>query len=166
MCICVVEVVRLWTSIDCSCPQLERFASVVYRGNFVRSVGMLLPHEMFAAIYEFYPAMWKKFVCPSVDSIRAFWEAVRGSEQYESHEVKHRAGHQSAAIPIRMHGDGTPISGAPCKVYCMSIVSMSRIVNRCKPDIVRRSHTCNRHQMYTVVVMSWTMLIVVFYIML
>ena len=80
-------------------------------GKFVRSVPMLLPHTLFAAIYEHYPLMWEKIIYGSRGTCQKFWAAVRGSPQFASHPVRHRAGFEEKCIPLKIHGDGTPVTG-------------------------------------------------------
>jgi len=40
-----------------------------------------------------------------------FWNAVRGSQHFASHPVRHRAGFEDHCIPLKIHGDGTPVTG-------------------------------------------------------
>ncbi len=51
-------------------------------GLFSRNVAMILPHELFPAIYHCYPGMWKNMIYGSVDTCREFWRAVSGSEHF------------------------------------------------------------------------------------
>ena len=80
-------------------------------GKFVHSVPMLLPHTLFAAIYEHYPLMWEKIIYGSRLQCVKFWQAVRGSPQFASHPVRHRDGFEDHCIPLKIHGDGTPVTG-------------------------------------------------------
>ena len=80
-------------------------------GKFVRSVPMMLPHVLFAAIYEHYPLMWEKIIYGSRLTCQKFWHAVRGSLQFRSHPVRHRVGFEDHCIPLKIHGDGTPVTG-------------------------------------------------------
>ena len=47
-------------------------------GVFSRSMDIILPHELFAALYEHYHAAWTMYICPSVESIKSFWKSVKG----------------------------------------------------------------------------------------
>jgi len=80
-------------------------------GKFMHSVPMLLPHTLFAAIYEHYPLMWEKIIYGSRGTCQKFWAAVRGSPHFASHPVRHRAGFEEKCIPLKIHGDGTPVTG-------------------------------------------------------
>ena len=80
-------------------------------GKIVHSVPMLLPHTLFAAIYEHYPLMWEKIIYGSRLTCVKFWQAVRGSPQFASHPVRHRDGFEDHCIPLKIHGDGTPVTG-------------------------------------------------------
>ena len=80
-------------------------------GRFWKQVPMLLPHELFSAIYHHYPAMWKKIVYPGQEVCKKFWKAVEGSEQFKQHPVRSRRDYSTKCIPLKMHGDGTPVTG-------------------------------------------------------
>jgi hypothetical protein len=80
-------------------------------GKFKHSVPMLLPHVLFAAIYEHYPLMFDKIIYGSLGTCRKFWQAVKGSPHFDSHPVRHRAGFEDKCIPLKIHGDGTPVTG-------------------------------------------------------
>ena len=42
-------------------------------GKIIRSVPMLLPHTLFAAIYEHYPLMWERIIYGSRLTCMKFW---------------------------------------------------------------------------------------------
>jgi len=95
-------------------PKLQRLLVPMRHislGKFVNSVPMLLPHTLFAAIYEHYPLMWDRIIYGSRSTCMKFWSAVRGSPQFASHQVRHRAGFEDHCIPLKIHGDGTPVTG-------------------------------------------------------
>ena len=134
---------------------------------------MLLPHELFAAIYHNYPDIWRDSVCPGgmnlkmillvilyfqirelvlfewvapytslenncrgschrqgrvrnifpymlkqwplgtkgKEYIKRFWRSVSSGAQYMTHPIRLIDGHEEWAIPIKLHGDGTPVTG-------------------------------------------------------
>ena len=80
-------------------------------GKFKHFVPMMLPHVLFAAIYEHYPVMWGKIIYGSRGTCIKFWNAVKGSQHFASHPVRHRAGFEDHCIPLKIHGDGTPVTG-------------------------------------------------------
>lgn len=41
--------------------------------NGLVTQAMMLPHEMFSAIYHRYRAVWEKCICPSGDAAHSFW---------------------------------------------------------------------------------------------
>ena len=51
-------------------------------GRFWRSVPMLLPHELFSAIFHHYPVMWDKLILGSSGTCKKIWNAVRGSQHF------------------------------------------------------------------------------------
>lgn len=80
-------------------------------GLFHRDLHMLLPHELFSAIYKFYPWAWTNCICPSAESVKLFWRSVMGGAHFGSHPVRHRVGFRTKCIPLTLHGDGTPAMG-------------------------------------------------------
>ena len=80
-------------------------------GMITETTKMLLPHELFSAIYNHYPKMWKECICPSAETCLRFWSCVRGGLQFAQHPVSAMTD-LSKVIPLRFHGDGTPASGA------------------------------------------------------
>ena len=71
---------------------------------------IILPHELFAAMYHNMSHMWAECICPSKEVCRKFWNCVRGTPQFASHPVR-LLGDLSKCIPLRLHADGTPASG-------------------------------------------------------
>ena len=52
--------------------------------EFFQAMPILLPHELFAAIYHHYPVMFDKLVYGSAEICSSFWHAVAGGEQFRS----------------------------------------------------------------------------------
>lgn len=42
-------------------------------GYFSRAVHVILPHELFAHLYEFYPSAWRERMCPSDSILQRSW---------------------------------------------------------------------------------------------
>ena len=57
-------------------------------GRFAQRLPLLLPHTLFAAIYNHFPEMWQKIVYPGALTCQRFWKAVSGSPQFAQHDVK------------------------------------------------------------------------------
>ena len=57
-------------------------------GKFAQRLPLLLPHTLFAAIYNHFPEMWQKIVYPGALTFQRFWKAVSGSPQFAQHDVK------------------------------------------------------------------------------
>ena len=76
-------------------------------GKITELVPLLLPHTLFASIYEHYPAMWQKILYPGAERCKEFWHAVRNSPHFLQHKVGSRPGFESKCIPLKIHGDGT-----------------------------------------------------------
>lgn len=80
-------------------------------GFMHKSLDMLLPHELFSAIYHYYPAAWRDCICPSVDRLGLFWRSVQSGPHFGGHPVRHRENFRSKCVPLSLHGDGTPAMG-------------------------------------------------------
>ena len=80
-------------------------------GKITRQVPLLLPHQVFGAIYQHYPAIWQQIVYGSQAKCKEFWSAVRPSPQFQSHKVSERPDYETKCIPLKIHGDGTPVTG-------------------------------------------------------
>ena len=85
------------------------------KGPFCRhqvSHPILLPHEVFAAIFEHYPDVFHNSLCGGTKNPTAkFWSSMDGHPQYVDHPVKLRDNHHDKCIPITLHADGVPIAG-------------------------------------------------------
>ena len=94
-------------------PRLHEF-KIPYQhsvlGYIFETTMMLLPHELFSAIYHHYPAMWRECMWPSAEVCLRFWNSVRGGMHFQCHPVR-LLPNLSKVIPLRLHGDGTPSSG-------------------------------------------------------
>ena len=77
---------------------------------------ILLPHELFASMYEYYPETFLQRLCNgSVDNLKRFWSAMKKSPPhpaYIHHPMRADKGHESTCIPLALHGDGVPVTGA------------------------------------------------------
>eukprot|EP00969_Alexandrium_andersonii_P287526 12711770-Alexandrium_andersonii.AAC.1 len=48
---------------------------------------VLLPHEVFAALYGKYIGHFRKTVCSGTDAIRKFWSEQVGNPMYQGHPI-------------------------------------------------------------------------------
>ena len=89
---------------------------------------MLLPHELFAAIWNHYPSMFEAVLYGSEQICRRFWMGVRDGLHFRNHPVRNRSGHETNCVPLGLHGDGTPVEGIgkawSKMVDCFSISSV------------------------------------------
>ena len=84
----------------------------------------LLPHETFATIWEWYPAVWQRVVLPCKDRLAAFWQANRKHPAMQGSPVQHRHDLASHAVPVSFHGDDVPITGVG-KSWCSQMTCFS-----------------------------------------
>ena len=62
-------------------PQLHSFDAPLHHsiaGQYENSSEMILPHELFSALYHFYPASFFKYVVPGKEILQSFWDSVKG----------------------------------------------------------------------------------------
>ena len=48
-------------------------------GSMPKDVPMVLPHELFASIYNNYKEQFFTYIVPSIDTLESFWRAVKGT---------------------------------------------------------------------------------------
>ena len=78
-------------------------------GIHFKDLDGLWPHVLFSKLYHQYPKAWEKLICPSMAVLRKFWNDVKDSKQYKNHPIRFREHHERLAVPICIHGDGTPV---------------------------------------------------------
>lgn len=88
------------------------------------SQAILLPHELFAAIWEWYPNTWGKHILPAGERLRAFWRSKKNHPSMASHDLRFREDYERKAIPISFHGDDVPITGIG-KSWCAMMTTFS-----------------------------------------
>ncbi|CAE7947972.1 unnamed protein product [Symbiodinium sp. KB8] len=68
---------------------------------------MILPHELFSAIYNFYPDTWSRSILPDNDmeNLEQFWNTVDGHPSL-THHIRAKANYKTTLIPVALHGDG------------------------------------------------------------
>ena len=69
---------------------------------------MLLPHELFASIYEKYPDTFQNVLVGPPESLATFWSTNISHPAMQGHPC---LGDMSKKVPLAMHGDGVPITG-------------------------------------------------------
>ena len=73
---------------------------------------MLLPHEMFSAMYHWDKGMFIEKLCGgSVDEISKFWNQMINHPAYPNHPARLRPGFREKCIPLSLHGDGVAVTG-------------------------------------------------------
>jgi hypothetical protein len=72
---------------------------------------MMLPHVIFAALYDSYPGAFKRSIASSGERLAMFWHSQANNPQLLEHPLKHRRGFEQLAVPLGFHGDGVPATG-------------------------------------------------------
>ena len=85
---------------------------------------VLLPHELFAALFHSYPSIWHKSIMPDVDRLERFWQLNSDHPAFRDSEIRHIRGYSRLVIPLSMHGDGVPITGVG-KSWCQQMTTFS-----------------------------------------
>ena len=73
--------------------------------------GMMLPHEVFSAIYHHYPRAWKQRILPDTTELKQFWAEMQDHPQFENDPMMQRRGWMNRMVPIGLHGDAFPCTG-------------------------------------------------------
>jgi len=80
-------------------------------GRFFHDVPLMLPHMLFGALWRHYPEMFDEIVLGSRGHCKKFWAAVKDSPQLLAHKVGKVPGFKENCIPLKIHGDGAPVTG-------------------------------------------------------
>ena len=77
-----------------------------------QDANVLLPHALFSNIYHSYPAIFNTRIMQSQAALEEFWDQMDGHPLLDHMQLKNREdGYRSNAIPLRIHGDDTPVTG-------------------------------------------------------
>lgn len=84
---------------------------------------ILLPHEMFSAIYHSYPCTWNKLMVDGgEDALEEFWSTQDEHPTMQNNPIKERANYKRKCIPLALHGDEVPVVGKG-KVWSKSVLT-------------------------------------------
>lgn len=73
---------------------------------------MMLPHLVFASIYQHHPTEFIRRICGGdAKNISDFWAAMQNHPSYPNHPIKARPNFHSHCVPLALHGDATPVAG-------------------------------------------------------
>ena len=86
--------------------------------------GILLPHELFACIYNHYKATWDQCILPSTERLKLFWFTNRDHPAMTGSLVQSIENYDSWVIPLCLHGDDVPITGVG-KSWCQQMTVFS-----------------------------------------
>ena len=77
-----------------------------------QSQTLMLPHVVFSNLFHKYPGAFKKIMAPDENFLLEFWELQKGHPAYQSHPEVGKPGFDPRkAVPLCLHGDGTPVVG-------------------------------------------------------
>ena len=83
---------------------------------------VMLPHELFSAIYNSYPQAWDKIMIPNNQKLVEFWNAQENHPNMEGNPIKDRPDYKTKCVPLGFHGDEVPITGKG-KCWCKSMLT-------------------------------------------
>lgn len=89
-------------------PLLRRVGA---RAATMTAAYIYLPHILFAHLFKHFNAEFKKFIAPSREKIRNFWQSQEGNPTLTGHPITGVAGYESTTIPLALHGDGVVMLG-------------------------------------------------------
>ncbi len=73
---------------------------------------VLAPHVLFSDLYHSYPEAWSSRVAPAADVMEKFWREMEGHPCLQAGgALKERPNYRCKAVPLKLHGDGVPITG-------------------------------------------------------
>ena len=72
---------------------------------------VLLPFELFAAIYEQFPDKFEKRITGPSGAIEEFWGDMEHHPAVKSHPMRMQSDWRSKVVPLSMHGDDVPVAG-------------------------------------------------------
>ena len=110
---------------------------------------MLLPHKLWATLFETSPAMFKKFCSIDSDQIQAFWNGMVGTPLHRQATALDRD--VSKVVPLKLFGDGVATTGIgkawgkSADTFLLANVlsgGSSRSSEVCKENIPRGHNKC------------------------
>ena len=113
----VTPISRVLTTMTCFMKKVK--------GGIIRTCqAMLLPHELFAALWEFDKSIFISKLCGGDENnIKKFWDSMTDHPAY-SEEIKVRRNHKTKCIPLSLHGDGVTVI-AISKSWSKSVDALS-----------------------------------------
>jgi hypothetical protein len=84
---------------------------------------LLLPHELFAYMYE-KQHVWEQKILADPSKLPEFWDGMRNHPGLAGHPLWNREDHRNRCIPISIHGDEVPCFGIG-KIWSRSVLSFS-----------------------------------------
>ena len=86
---------------------------------------LMLPHELFSALYHYYPSTFQKHFMPGGhEQVSKFWSKFAQHPSMEGHEIFALKNYKHRALPLNLHGDGVPITGKG-KVWVKMMLTLS-----------------------------------------
>lgn len=84
---------------------------------------ILLPHELFASMYE-KPEFWRKSICGSDDCLESFWESFSKHPAFLGNPIQKVDNYRRTMVPLALHGDEVPVFGVG-KIWARSALAFS-----------------------------------------
>ena len=85
--------------------------------------GILLPHELFAALYR-HPGFWKVAMVPDDGKLPELWNEIQEHPALKDHPIKSKPGWRTYGVPLILHGDEVPVVGVG-KIWSRSSLCFS-----------------------------------------
>jgi hypothetical protein len=75
-----------------------------------RLQGIIMPHMLFAKIFQHYKEAWQQYILPSEEALMGFWDAMVEHPIF-SIVGSREGGYRDCLIPLALHGDDVPVTG-------------------------------------------------------
>ena len=86
--------------------------------NATELQSIMLPHEVFAALYHHFPGFWKKCFLPGGEkTLEAYWASMAQHPLMRDRTFASKANYRKKLIPLGVHGDAVPTVGLG-KIWC------------------------------------------------
>ena len=107
-------------------------ASVPFKGDIEKTIALLLPHELFATLYEKYHSKFLELMVPDgPEALKTFWSRMKFHPGFQSHPLLDIPSFEERAIPVNLHGDCVPITGIG-KVWAKNLLALHWSSALCK----------------------------------
>lgn len=93
-----------------------------FKGMVDQLQHIILPHKLFAEIFNSYSGAWAHSILPSRERLAEFWSSAEHHPSMNGHAAKTKPDWKLWTIPLGWHGDEVPVTGRG-KIWCKMMVT-------------------------------------------